>query len=151
MDANKKPKKTNVSKAKQADVIVAPAWAKRRMQMQGLHVSDGVDAFMAGSVEAFLYLFLELCVKQAKENNVRRIAPKHISDVLHNDKALAKQLVPGGILPKGRWHLNTGQTGWSDKKKEEEKKVEEEEVQEPPKKKVKKAASKKVVAVEGAK
>jgi hypothetical protein len=138
-------KKKTVSKAKQADLTVAPAWAKRRMQMQGLHVSDGVDALMAGGVEAFLYLFLDLCVKQARECNVRRIAPKHISDVLHNDKALAKQLVPGGILPKGRWHLNTGQTGWSDKRKEEEEKKEEKEEPAPKKKKVKK------VVVEGAK
>ena len=95
--------------------------------MQGLRVSDGVDALMAGAIEAFLFQLLECSLQEARGSKVRRIANKHISDVLHKDKAFARQLVPG-IMPKGRWHVEA-QTGWSDKRVEKK--------EEAPKKKVK--------------
>jgi len=101
VQASRKPKAQAISKKKRAGLHLSPVYVGKSMRRRlgkGVRLSARASVAVAGALEYLAREVVWLAMKGALEQGVLRIQPKHIAEVLDNDRDLAQRL-PRGVIP----------------------------------------------------
>lgn len=115
-----KPKAKAVAKQVRAGLQLSPAYVKGRMRrFGGVRIGKGSDVYLAAAIEWLLREVTGGAMMCTLNQGALRIAPKHISDALHDDPALASHL-NRGIMPHGRTYTPKERRSWTDRRPQKE-------------------------------